>query len=180
MFDAQYSSLAFTNLCLCRYATGFKLAEERFSGLIVALMAADMLLGDERLWQGLTPNGTVAFFKSDSPRMLTLARLELDDDMRSCCFMNTTDTCHDAFVFRSPLHTGVRLDLFNFQQNVWQAEDYAIGLLRLGGYHLFNPCFDLPLFHNHISGLRPNQNENRCITCDISHSAAPSLPAAPS
>jgi hypothetical protein len=128
----------------------------------VALMAADMLLGDEQRWQSLTPNGTASFFKSDSPRMLVLARLELDDSMRSCCFMNSNATCHDAFVFRSPLHVGVRLDLFNFQQNVWQAENYAVGLLRRGGYQLFNPCFDLPLFHNHISDLRPNQNENRC------------------
>ena len=94
-------------------------------------MAADMLLGDEQRWQSLTPNGTASFFKSDSPRMLVLARLELDDSMRSCCFMNTNATCHDAFVFRSPLHVGVRLDLFNFQQNVWQAENYAVGLLRL-------------------------------------------------
>jgi hypothetical protein len=146
-------------------------------------MAADMLLGDEQRWHSLTPTGTASFFKSDSPRMLVLARLELDDSMRSCCFMDTNATCHDAFIFRSPLHAGVRLDLFNFQQNVWQAENYAVGLLRRGGYQLFNPCFDLPLFHNHMSDLRPNQNENRCITrCvsyNTSHSAVPTLPPPP-
>ena len=135
-------------------------------------MAADMLLGDEQRWHSLIPNGTASFFKSDSPRMLVLARLELDDSMRSCCFMNTNATCHDAFIFRSPLHAGVRLDLFIFQQNVWQAENYAVGLLRRGGYQLFNPCFDLPFFHNHMSDLRPNQNENRCIARCASHNTS--------
>jgi hypothetical protein len=56
-------------------------------------------------------------------------------------------------IFWSPLHAGVRLDLLDFQQ----AENYAVGLLRRGGYQLFNPCFDLPLFLYHIFDLRPNQ-----------------------
>ncbi len=76
-------------------AIHLKLAAERFSGL----MAAEILLGDEQRWQSLTPNSTASFFESDSPRMLVLARLELNDSMRSCCFMNTNATCHDAFHF---------------------------------------------------------------------------------
>jgi hypothetical protein len=146
-----------------RYDTGFRLAESRFSGKIVALLAADMLLGDERKWHGLTLNGTKFFFESECPRMLVLSRLELDDSIGPCCSMDTLASCHDAFVFRSPLHSDVRLDLFNFQQNVWQAENYAVGLLRHGNYELYNPCFDLPLFHNHVSDQRPNQNENRHV-----------------
>jgi hypothetical protein len=51
----------------------------------------------------------------------------------------------------------IRLDLFKFQQNVWQAENYA--LLHLGSYELYNPCFVLPLFHDQ----RQNQNESRCF-----------------
>ena len=147
---------------LCRYDTGFKFAGDRFSGRLVALMAADMLLGDERRWQWLAANSTAAFFNSRAPRMILLSRLELDEYMEPCCADgNIAYPCLDAFVFRSPLHKDVRLDLFNFQQNVWQSEDYAVGLLRLGGYELYNPCFDLPLFHNHFSNQRPNQNENR-------------------
>ena len=168
------------DLWLRRYDTGFKLAGERLSGRIVAMMAADMLLGDQRRWQSLTSNGTVAFFESESPRMLVLSRLELHDSIESCCTIHVKWPCQDAFVFRSPLHAGVRLDLFNFQQNVWQAENYAAGLLRHGGYLLFNPCLNLPLFHNHISDQRPNQNENRCIVLCIHRSTVPLLPAAAS
>jgi hypothetical protein len=151
------------SLPFLRYDTGFKLAESRLTGKIVALLAADMLLGDELKWHSLTLNGTKHFFESECPRMLVLSRLELDDSIGPCCSMETVASCHDAFVFRSPLHSSVRLDLFNFQQNVWQAENYAVGLLRHGSYELYNPCFDLPLFHNHVSDQRPNQNENRCV-----------------
>jgi hypothetical protein len=87
-------------------------------------------------------------------------------------------------VFRSPLHANVRLDLFNYQQNIWQGENYAVGLLRSGGYELYNPCLVLPVFHNHKSDMRPNQNENRCALvfphlcnsrsckCDYSHNVS--------
>jgi hypothetical protein len=160
---------------LGRLDTGFMLAAELFNGKIVIMMSADMLLGDERLWHSLTPNGTADFFNSRNARMLTLSRMELDDAIAPCCTLNVELTCHDAFVFRSPLHAGVRMDLFNYQQNIWRGEQYAIGLLRSGGYELYNPCFSLPMFHNHISGQRPNQNENRCkpracSTVHVSHS----------
>jgi hypothetical protein len=136
------------------------LAAQRFSGKIVALMAADVLLGNEMRWHSLLSNGTAAFLHGSIPRMFALSRLEVDD-VESCCSMDVAWVCHDMFMFRSPLHANVRLDLFNYQQNIWQGENYAVGLLRSGGYELFNPCFDLPLFHNHKSGQRPNQNENR-------------------
>jgi hypothetical protein len=150
----------------CRFDTGFKLASDRFSGKLVIMMSADMLLGDERLWHNLpsTPNGTAAFFQGSNPRMMSLSRLELDDAISPCCTLNVELACHDAFLFRSPLLSSVRLDLFNYQQNIWRGEHYALGLLRSGGYELYNPCFSLPIFHNHISGQRPNQNENRCPT----------------
>ncbi len=67
-------------------------------------------------------------------------------------------TCSDAVVFVPPLLAGVRLYLFHFQQNVWQAENYAVGLLRHGGYELYNPCTLLPLLRNHVSDQRPNRN----------------------
>ncbi len=119
-------------------------------------------MGDERRWQRLTANGTASFFDGSTPRMLLLSRLELDELVVPCCISSNPYPCLDMYVFKPPLHAGVRLDLFNFQQNVWQAENYAAGLLRLGGYELYNPCFDLPLFHNHVSDMRPNQNEDRC------------------
>jgi hypothetical protein len=125
-------------------------------------MAADVLLGDEMRWRELNENGTVAFLESSAPRMFVLSRKELDD-VESCCSVDVQWSCHDMFMFRSPLHDNVRLDLFNYQQNIWQGEDYAVGLLRAGGYELFNPCLYLPLYHNHDSGQRPNQNENRYI-----------------
>jgi hypothetical protein len=125
------------------------------------MVAADMLLGDERRWQRLTANGTAAFFSGDKPRALVLSRLELDDSVVPCCSVSSNGTCNDAVVFVPPLLASVRLDLFNFQQNVWQSENYAVGLLRHGGYELYNPCIMLPLFHNHVSNERPNQNENR-------------------
>jgi hypothetical protein len=150
----------------CRYDTGFKFAALRFHGEIVSLMAADMLLGHERRWHWLSQEGTAAFLNSSNPRMLVLSRMELNGG-DGCCSMKSAkdvdNVCHDMFVFRSPLHANVRLDLFNYQQNIWQGENYAVGLLQLGGYELFNPCFDLPLFHNHNSDVRPNQNENRCL-----------------
>jgi hypothetical protein len=107
--------------------------------------------------------------------------LELDDEIEPCCTLKVVLTCHDAFVFRSPLHSGVRLDLFNYQQNIWRGEQYALGLLRSGGYDLYNPCFSLPVFHNHISGQRPNQNENRCGATSFnslrSHAYVPCCPS---
>lgn len=129
---------------------------------MVALLAADMLLGDERRWQGLTPEGTVAFFEDDSPSMLVLSQLELHDSIDSCCSAQAASTCHDAYVFRSPLHPSVRLDLFNFQQNGPHSENDVVKLLRRGGYELFNPCFEMPLLHNHVSGHSTKQTENRC------------------
>jgi hypothetical protein len=133
-------------------------------------MAADMLLGHERRWHGLSQEGTAAFLNNSKPRMLVLSRMELNGG-DGCCSMKSVqyvdNICHDMFVFRSPLHANVRLDLFNYQQNIWQGENYAVGLLQLGGYELFNPCFDLPLFHNHNSDVRPNQNENRCLHAAI-------------
>jgi hypothetical protein len=148
------------------------------------MMSADMLLGDERLWHNLpsTPNGTAAFFQGSNPRMMSLSRLELDDAISPCCTLNVELACHDAFLFRSPLLSSVRLDLFNYQQNIWRGEHYALGLLRSGGYELYNPCFSLPIFHNHISGQRPNQNENRCSTRTLFGSSMhlidpPSLPS---
>ena len=128
----------------------------------MALMAADVLLGDEIRWQWLTKHGTVAWLESSSPRMFVLSRTELDG-VESCCASDVRWVCHDMFMFRSPLHANVRSHLFNYQQNIWQGENYAVGLLRAGGYELFNPCYNLPLFHNHDSGQRPNQNENRCV-----------------
>jgi hypothetical protein len=124
-------------------------------------MAADVLLGDEMRWNWLYQHGTANFFESHHPRIFALSRLELDD-VDSCCAVNIHWVCHDMFMFKAPLHNNVRLDLFNYQQNIWQGENYAVGLLRAGGYELFNPCYSLPLFHNHNSGQRPNQNENRC------------------
>lgn len=143
------------------------------------MIAADMLLGDEQRWESLTPAGTAAFFNGDKPRVLVLSRLELDDSVIPCCSMSSSETCNDAVVFVPPLLAAVRLDLFNFQQNVWQAENYATGLLRHGGYELYNPCFMLPLFHNHASGERPNQNENRWIHFVNSRAAAPSPHTSP-
>jgi hypothetical protein len=125
------------------------------------MIAADMLLGDEQRWQRLTANGTAAFFKGEKPRFVVLSRLEPDSTVVPCCSVNGTETCNDAFMFVPPLSAGVRLDLFDFQQNVWQSENYATGLLRHGGYEVYNPCLMLPLFHNHLSDERPNQNENR-------------------
>ena len=104
----------------CRYDTGFNIANIRFSGRIVVLMAADMLLGDEGRWHGLTANGTAAFLDSGAPRMIVLSRMELDSSIVHCCNMTIHYACHDAFVFRSPLHFGVRLKNFDFQQNIWQ------------------------------------------------------------
>ena len=104
----------------CRYDTGFNIANIRFSGRIVALMAADMLLGDEGRWHGLTANGTATFLDSGAPRMIVLSRMELDSSIVQCCNMTIHYACHDAFVFRSPLHFGVRLKSFDFQQNIWQ------------------------------------------------------------
>jgi len=126
-------------------------------------MAADILLVDERRWQWLNANGTASFFDGSTLRMLSLSRLELDELNAPCCHSSVIYPCLDMHVFKSPLHEGVWMDLFDFQQNVWQAENYAVGLLRLGGYELYNPCFDLPLFHNHVSGQCPNQNENMCL-----------------
>ncbi len=147
-----------------RYITGFNLVAQRFEGRIVALMAADVLLGDEMRWSWIHQHGTAAFLESSTPRMFVLSRSELDESVDSCCALNLGWVCHDMFMFRSPIHPNVRLDLFNYQQNIWQGENYAVGLLRAGGYELYNPCFHLPLFHNHNSGQRPNQNENRCAS----------------
>ena len=125
-------------------------------------MAADMLFGDELQWHSLSPNGTVAFFDSDSPRMLVLSRLELDHSIDSCCSNEATLACHDAYVFRSPLNISVDLALFNFGQNGQSSEQRAVRLLRQGGYDLHNPCLQLPLFHNHVYDQSTKGDENRC------------------
>ena len=110
---------------ICRYDTGFDIAGKRFYGRIVALMAADMLLGDEQRWLGLSANGTAAFLHAGAPRMIVLSRMELSDSIEHCCNMTLNYACHDAFMFRSPLLSGVQMTKFNFQQNIWQVSTRA-------------------------------------------------------
>jgi hypothetical protein len=65
----------------------------------VSLIAADMLLGHERRWHGLSQEGTAAFFNNSKPRMLVLLRMELNGG-DGCCSMKSVqfvdNICHDT------------------------------------------------------------------------------------
>jgi len=123
--DACPFKFLFLTTSTCRYDTGFNIAGNRFSSRIVALMAADMLLGDEQRWHGLTANGTAAFFDNVVARMIVLSRMGLDNDIEQCCNLTIYYGCHDAFAFRPQLHSGCRLKNFDFQQNIWQLQTCA-------------------------------------------------------
>lgn len=106
-------------------------------------MAADTLLGDERLWQGLA-----SFFDGESSRMLVLSRLELDHSADSCCTTRAGLACHDAYVFRTPLNRSIfNSDPFNADQSGrYKSENQVVQMLVEAGYVLSNSCVQFPLF----------------------------------
>jgi hypothetical protein len=125
---------------------------------MVALMAADTLLGDERLWQGLT-----SFFEGESSRMLVLSRLELHHSVDSCCTTSAALACHDAYVFRTPLNRSIfHSDTFNSDQSGrYKSENQVVELLLEAGYVLSNPCVQFPLFSYHVPDLSIERDLNR-------------------
>lgn len=151
------SPLATTHLTVLfwrRYDTGFRLAADRLEdGQMVVLMAADTLLGDERLWQGLT-----SFFEGESSRMLVLSRLELDHSVKSCCTMGTALACHDAYVFRTQLNRSI---FHSDQSGRYASENQVVQLLLEAGYELSNPCVQFPLFRHHVPVLSIKRDQHR-------------------
>ena len=102
--------LLLRDCCSCRYDTGFKIANERFSGKVVpvVMIAAVAELGSESL-QPLR-------FSAATNR--AFLRYRGWNSMIPCRSVSSNGTCNDAVMFVPPLLAGVRLDLFDFQQNV--------------------------------------------------------------
>lgn len=109
-------------------------------GQVVAVMAAHVLLGDERLWQDVT-----SFFDGGRPQILVLSRLEVDHSVDSCCTTSAALACHDAYVFRAPLNHSIFGPSSSFQ-----SENQVVQSLLQAGYELSNPCAQLPLFRYRV------------------------------
>jgi hypothetical protein len=147
-----------TTLFRRRYDTGFSLLGDRLDGELVAVIAAHMLLGDERLWQDVT-----SFFDGERPHILVLSRLELDHSVDSCCTTSTALACHDAYVFRAPLnHSIFHSDPLNSgQSGSYKSENEVAQSLLEAGYELSNPCAQLPLFRYRVPDLSIKRGQSR-------------------
>jgi hypothetical protein len=120
-------------------------------GEVVAVMAAHMLLGDERLWQDVS-----SFFDGERPQILVLSRLELDHSIDSCCTTSTALACHDAYVFRAPLNHSIFGPSGSFQ-----SENQVVQSLLQAGYELSNPCAQLPLFRYRVPDPSIKRDQTR-------------------
>jgi hypothetical protein len=147
-----------TTLFRRRYDTGFRLVGDSMNGELVAVMAAHVLLGDERLWQDVS-----SFFDGERPQILVLSRLELDHSIDSCCTTSTALACHDAFVFRAPLnHSIFHLDPLNSgSSGSHQSENQVVQSLLQAGYELSNPCAQLPLFRYRVPDPSIKRDQTR-------------------
>jgi hypothetical protein len=95
--------------------------------------------------------------KNISDNIFAITRYEHD---MSCPHIDNNNewSCHDAFIFRSPLNKKI-LENYHHTQNLWGAENSVIDTLIHNGYKVYNPCYQIKIKHLHQSDLRDNNRQ---------------------
>lgn len=68
--------------------------------------------------------------------------------------------CHDAFVFKSPIHPGI-FNRITHKQNIWGSENVVIDALIDYQYMVLNPCLQMIIVHEHDMARENRIEENR-------------------
>ena len=94
--------------------------------------------------------------KNSTPdRLIALTRHEHTDDGHEQC---TVLTCpfvwdymgsHDTFIFHTPIPSEFPYHTLEYPQNVYGGETLFMKAWKDSGKTLFNPCFDIRIFHRH-------------------------------
>lgn len=57
---------------------------------------------------------------------------------------------HDTFLFRTPVPKEFPYDTLEYNQNVYGGETYFMKAWKDSGKRLYNPCFEVRIFHRHM------------------------------
>jgi hypothetical protein len=101
-------------------------------------------------------------FLMEYPVVYALARHEQDGTppLTNELTAKSYGGCHDAFVFKSPIHPGI-FGRITHKQNIWGSENVVIDALVDYHYTVANPCLQMIIIHEHDM-LRENRiEENR-------------------
>lgn len=87
--------------------------------------------------------------------LIALTRHEHLDDTHTECNINTCPLIwdymgsHDTFIFKTPLPPTFSFDTLHYPQNVYGGETLFMKAWKDSGKKLYNPCFDIRIFHRH-------------------------------
>ena len=95
--------------------------------------------------------------------VVTLTRHEETDPQNPNIHMCGEKTCpliydymgsHDTFIFQTPIPKDFPYERVNINQNLYGAESVFLKGWVDTGKTLFNPCFDIPIFHKHLNRVK--------------------------
>jgi hypothetical protein len=92
-----------------------------------------------------------------SNSLIALTRHEHTDETHSKCDITTCPLIwdyqgsHDTFIFRTPVSENFNYTYVDIPQNVYGAETIFMKAWKDTGKTLFNPCFDISIFHRHMN-----------------------------
>ena len=79
-----------------------------------------------------------------------------------CPLIDNYQGSHDAFIFRSPICESIIKNI-KHKQNIWCSENVVLYEIIKANYHLYNPCKQIIIVHEHKSEVR-EKNRERFIT----------------
>lgn len=87
--------------------------------------------------------------------VVALTRHEHTDDLHSVCDVTTCPLIwdymgsHDTFLFKTPIPETFSVETLHYPQNVYGGETLFMKAWKDSGKTLFNPSFDIRIFHRH-------------------------------
>ena len=87
--------------------------------------------------------------------VIALTRHEHTDETHQQCDIETCPLIwnymgsHDTFFFKTPIPKDFPYETLHYNQNVYGGETYFMKAWKDCGKKLFNPCFDVRIFHRH-------------------------------
>lgn len=147
------------------------------SNKIVCIQNSDIYidhsLSKEFLEKSVTPNAFVS-----------LTRHEHTDDTHSKCDVTTCPLIwdyqgsHDTFLFRTPVPETFDYKYVSIPQNVYGAEAIFMKAWKDTGKTLFNPCFDISIYHRHMNRVSFEQYKTVAdgYLCHVSPTAPEARP----
>lgn len=90
-------------------------------------------------------------------RLIALTRHEHTDDAHETCTISTCPLIwdymgsHDTFLFHTPIPKDFPYSSLEYPQNVYGGETLFMKAWKDSGKTLYNPCFDIRIFHRHLN-----------------------------